>query len=160
MHAGVERIRNISTSMRIFYRRDTAAKVAFDLHEGIESTLLILKYRLKAKEKRPDIEIIKKYGDLPPVSCFPGPINQVFMNILANAIDALEESNIGGEDRQTNQITIITEVKEGKALVRIRDNGMGMTEEVRCKICESGFTTKAVGKGTGLGMAIARQIVE
>lgn len=160
MNAGVARIRNISTSMRIFSRKDTAAKVEFDLHEGIDSTLMILKYRLKSKEKRSGIEIIKNYGDLPSVSCFPGPLNQVFMNILANAIDALEESNIVKSDRPKNQITIITEVKSGKAIVRIIDNGMGMTEKVKHKMFESGFTTKAVGKGTGLGMAIARQIVE
>ena len=160
MHAGVERIRNISTSMRIFSRKDTATKVEFDLHEGIDSTLLILKYRLKAKEKSTGIEIIKKYGKMPPVSCFSGPLNQVFMNLLANAIDALEESNMGSDDRRKNKITIITEVMSGKAIVRIRDNGVGMTDEVRCKMFESGFTTKAVGKGTGLGMAIARQIVE
>lgn len=160
MHAGVERIRDISTSMRIFSRSDSAAKVEFDLHEGIDSTLMILKYRLKAKEKSAGIEIIKKYGALPPVSGFPGPLNQVFMNILANAIDALEEANMGSEERKKNQILIMTEVKYGKAIVRIRDNGVGMKDEVMRKMFESGFTTKAVGKGTGLGMAIARQIVE
>ena len=160
MHSGVERIREISTSMRIFSRSDTAAKVAFNLHEGIDSTLMILKYRLKAKEKRPAIEIIKKYGDLPPVLGFPGPLNQVFMNILANAIDALEESRMGSAEENPNKITIITEAQKRQAIVRIIDNGVGMTNEVRCKMFESGFTTKAVGKGTGLGMAIARQIVE
>lgn len=160
MNAGVERIRDISTSMRIFSRRDSAAKVSFDLHEGIESTLLILKYRLKAKENSSGIEIIKEYGYLPPVSGFPGPLNQVFMNILANAIDALEESNMGSGQGKSNQIKIITEAKKRQAIVRIKDNGVGMTDEVRCKMFESGFTTKAVGKGTGLGMAIARQIVE
>jgi len=160
MHSGVERIRDISTSMRIFSRRDSAAKVEFDLHEAIESTLLILKYRLKPKEKRPAIEIIKKYGELPPVLGFPGPLNQVLMNILANAIDALEESTNGSEERKKNKITIMTEVNYAKAIVRIKDNGVGMTDDVKCKMFESGFTTKAVGKGTGLGMAIARQIVE
>ncbi|MGK7902329.1 MAG: response regulator [Hormoscilla sp.] len=160
MHSGVERIRDISTSMRIFSRSDTVAKVKFNLHEGIDSTLMILKYKLKAKEKRSAIEIIKKYGDVPPVFGFPGPLNQVFMNILANAIDALEEANMGSEERNKKKIMIMTEVKYGKAIARIRDNGVGMTDEVRRKMFESGFTTKAVGKGTGLGMAIARQIVE
>ena len=166
MHEGVKRIRNISTSLRTFSRTDTASKTEFNLHEGIESTLLILKYRLKANENRPAIEILKNYGKLPEVKCYAGQINQVFMNLLANAIDALDESNEGKTFEQIegapNRITIVTEFAswEKSVMVRIADNGMGMQEFVRAKIFEQGFTTKGVGKGTGLGMAIARQIVE
>ncbi|MGD1806812.1 sensor histidine kinase, partial [Dapis sp. BLCC M126] len=148
-----------------FSRTDTVSKTEFNLHDGIDSTLLILKYRLKANEKRPAIEIIKKYGDIPEVKCYPGQLNQVFMNLLANAIDALDESN--GEktfkqiEKQPNQITIVTELSEDKkrVIVQIADNGTGMPEEVKARIFHQGYTTKGVGKGTGLGMAIAHQIV-
>jgi signal transduction histidine kinase len=135
------------------------------LHECIDSTLLILKYRLKANEKRPAIEIMKNYGDLPEVKCHVGQINQVFMNLLANAIDALEENNTGKTfqeiETHPNRITIETQLSEDKKsiIVRIADNGMGIPEEVKGRIFEQGFTTKEVGKGTGLGMAIARQII-
>ncbi|NET15614.1 MAG: response regulator [Okeania sp. SIO1H6] len=162
---GTRRIRNISTSLRTFSRTDTASKTDFNLHDGIDSTLLILKYRLKANENRPAIEVIKNYGDMPPVKCYPGQLNQVFMNILANAIDALDESNarktFNEIEKKLNQITIITELSEDqqKAIVRIADNGRGMPEEVKARLFEQGFTTKEVGKGTGLGMAIANQIV-
>ena len=166
MHEGVKRIRNISTSLRTFSRTDKDEKTEFNVHEGIESTLLILKYRLKANENRPAIEILKNYGKLPKVKCYAGQINQVFMNLLANAINALDESNEGKTFEQIegapNRIKITTEFasSEKSLMVRIADNGMGMPEEVRAKIFEQGFTTKGVGKGTGLGMAIARQIIE
>ena len=165
MEAGCDRIRKISTSLRVFSRTDTAAKTEFNMHEGIDSTLLILKYRLKANENRPAIESVKNYGDIPTVKCYPGQLNQVFMNLLANAIDALEESNAGKTyeeiEQAPNRITISTELSQEEtiAIVRIADNGTGMPEEVRAKIFDQGFTTKEVGKGTGLGMAIARQIV-
>ena len=164
MRTGIERIRQISISLRTFSRKDTEKKSAFNLHEGIESTLLILKYRLKANEKRPEIQIIKEYGDLPEIKCYPGQLNQVFMNLLANAIDALEESREGLSfpeiEANPQQIHIKTEVKEQEAILRISDNGKGMSQEVQARIFEQGFTTKGVGKGTGLGMAIARQILE
>ena len=164
METGCDRIRNISTSLRTFSRADTVSKTEFNLHDGINSTLLILKYRLKANEDRPVIEIVTNYGDLPPVKCYAGQINQVFMNLLANAIDALEESNQGKTfneiESAPNRITIATECDRTSVIIRIADNGMGMPAEVRSRIFEQGFTTKAVGKGTGLGMAIARQIVE
>ena len=165
MQSGCDRIRNISTSLRTFSRTDTDKKIEFNLHEGIDSTLLILKYRLKANEARPAIEILKNYGDIPAVQCYAGQLNQVFMNILANAIDALDESNAGKSfqdiENQPNRITIATELSADKknAIVRITDNGSGMPEEIKAKIFEQGFTTKGVGKGTGLGMAIARQII-
>jgi len=165
MEEGCKIITNISTSLCTFSRTDTDSKIEFDLHEGIDSTLLILKYRLKANEKRPAIEIIKDYGNIPPVKCYAGPINQVFMNLFANAIDALDESN-GGKffeeiEKEPNCITIGTELSEDKkeVIVRIADNGTGMPEEVKARVFEQGFTTKAVGKGTGLGMAIVNQIV-
>ena len=166
MQTGCDRIRNISTSLRTFSRTDTDKKTEFNLHEGLDSTLLILKYRLKANEQRPAIEIVKKYGDIPEVKCYAGQLNQVFMNLLANAIDALDESNEGKTfsqiEKAPNCITIHTEFSEEKQsiIVGITDNGTGMPEAVKAKIFEQGFTTKEVGKGTGLGMAIARQIVE
>ncbi len=164
MNVGVDRIKNISTSLRTFSREDKDYKTAFDLHEGIDSTILILKHRLKANNKRPAIEVIKDYGNLPDVECFPGQLNQVFMNILANAIDALDDSCEGRTfaeiETKPNQITIQTLPQGDYALIRIQDNGVGIPEAVSQQIFEQGFTTKQVGKGTGLGMAIARQIVE
>ncbi|MEH2037902.1 trifunctional serine/threonine-protein kinase/ATP-binding protein/sensor histidine kinase [Nostoc sp.] len=166
MKVASERIKDISISLRTFSRADTTEKVACNLHEGIESTLLILKYRLKANEKRPAIEVITEYGKLPPVKCFLGQLNQVFMNILANAIDALDTSCEGLSFAQAqanhHQILIHTEVSSEQNIVaiRIKDNGQGIPEEVRARIFDHLFTTKEVGKGTGLGLAIARQIVE
>ncbi|BDI16064.1 serine/threonine protein kinase [Nostoc cf. commune SO-36] len=166
MKVASERIKDISISLRTFSRADTTEKVACNLHEGIESTLLILKYRLKANEKRPAIEVITEYGNLPPVKCFLGQLNQVFMNILANAIDALDTSCEGLSFAQAqdnhHKILIHTEVSSEKNMVaiRIKDNGQGMPEEIRTRIFDHLFTTKEVGKGTGLGLAIARQIVE
>jgi signal transduction histidine kinase len=164
MKEGVKRIGNISTSLRTFSRTDPVAKVPFNLHDGLDSTLLILKHRLKGNEKRPEIEIIKKYSEVPEIECFPGQLNQVFMNLLANAIDALDEC-IGGSCyvslyKKHFQIEIKTEMEEDRVIIRIRDNGVGMSEEIKNRIFEQGFTTKEVGKGTGLGMAIVRQIVE
>ncbi len=164
MNIGVERIRNISHSLRTFSRQDRDDKVSFNIHDGIESTLLILKHRTKANEERPAIQIIRKYKELPPVQCFPGQLNQVFMNILANAIDAFEEANTGKTyaeiEANQNIITIHTSiVAENQIEIQIQDNGCGMKSEIKNRIFEQGFTTKKVGKGTGLGMAIAHQIV-
>ncbi|OCQ95041.1 hybrid sensor histidine kinase/response regulator [Oscillatoriales cyanobacterium USR001] len=179
MNVGVERIKNISTSLRTFSRMDREYKVPFNLHEGIDSTLLILKHRLKSNQSRPEIGIVKNYGDLPEINCFPGQLNQVFMNLLANAIDALEERSLGHTFAEIanlkNRICLDTGLwqyapsqdlesadrsQEQWVFVKISDNGTGMTEEVKQRFFEQGFTTKGVGKGTGLGMAIARQIVE
>jgi len=165
MAQGCERIRHISSSLRTFSRTDTENKTEFNLHDGIDSTLLILKYRLKANEQRPVIKIAKNYGEIPPVICYPGQLNQVFMNLLANAIDALDESNQGKTfseiEKEPNCITIGTELSgdNKQVILRIADNGTGMPEEVKDRLFEQGFTTKGVGKGTGLGMAIAHQIV-
>ncbi|BAZ16238.1 two-component hybrid sensor and regulator [Calothrix sp. NIES-4071] len=159
-----ERLENISTSLRTFSRADTNFKQPFNLHEGLDSTILILKHRLKANERRPAIEVIKQYGDIPKIECFAGQLNQVFMNILANAIDALEESNQGKSFKEIkakpNQIIIKTLVDNNLVKISIADNATGMSEEVKARIFDHSFTTKLVGKGTGLGLAIAKQIIE
>lgn len=163
MNLGLERIRHISNSLRTFSRTDTDHKVYLKIHEGIESTLLILKHRLKANESRPEIMVVKNYGQLPEICCFPGQLNQVFMNLLSNAIDALEESNEGKSFAEIkanpNKILIQTRLENSGLTIKIADNGIGMTDEVRKRIFDQGFTTKSVGKGTGLGLAIARKIV-
>ncbi|MGF1936086.1 MAG: ATP-binding sensor histidine kinase [Nostoc sp. ChiQUE02] len=163
MMMACDRLKNISTSLRTFSRADQDYKVPFNIHEGIDSTILILKHRLKANEQRPAIEVITEYGNLPKINCFSGQLNQAFMNILANAIEALEESNIGRsfEEIKTNpnRIIIKTSLENGGIKIAIADNGNGINEEVKQKIFDHLFTTKGVGKGTGLGLAIARQIV-
>ncbi|MEG4114547.1 ATP-binding protein [Microcoleus sp. Pol12A6] len=163
MKVGCDRIKSISTSLRTFSRADKDYKAPFNIHEGIDSTLLILKYRLKANDERPAIEVVKDYGNIPTIECFPGQLNQVFMNILANAIDALDESNTGRSfaeiQANPNRITITTSLEDNQAKITITDNGKGMSESVKEKIFDHLFTTKAVGKGTGLGLAIARLIV-
>ncbi|MEG4202007.1 AAA family ATPase [Microcoleus sp. Pol12A5] len=164
MQIGCDRIQGISTSLRTFSRSDKDYKVPFNIHDGINSTILILKHRLKANEQRPAIEVVKEYGNLPSVDCFPGQLNQVFMNILANAIDALEESNREPSLKKikapANCITIRTERQSKEwVTIRISDNGPGISDEIKGQIFDHLFTTKGVGKGTGLGLAIARQIV-
>ncbi|RCJ17596.1 hybrid sensor histidine kinase/response regulator [Nostoc minutum NIES-26] len=166
MGLGVERICEISHSLRTFSRSDNSTKVAIDIHQGIESTLMILKHRLKVNNPRQPIKIIKNYNDLPDVECYPGPINQVFMNIIANAIDALDESLNIPENLDTEQyfkeIIISTQLNYANqgVIISIKDNGNGMNPEVQEHIFEQFFTTKAVGKGTGLGLSISRQIIE
>jgi len=166
MKVATERITDISNSLRTFSRADTAEKVACNIHEGIDSTILILKYRLKANDKRPAIEIIKDYGNLPLVKCFLGQLNQVFMNIIANAIDALDMTNEGKTfaeiESNPHKITINTELftENNTVIISIKDNGSGMPLAVKERIFDNLFTTKGVGKGTGLGLAIAKQIVE
>ena len=157
MQVGTERIKDISLSLRNFARSDIDTATAIDLHETLDSTLLLLKHRLKNRGNRPTIEVIQNYGELPPIKCYPGPMNQVFMNLLANAIDAVEEA--WEKDQRCLTITISTEVLRESAIVRIADNGLGMTDEIQKHLFEPLFTTKAVGKGTGLGLSIARQIV-
>ncbi|MBD6618444.1 HAMP domain-containing protein [Komarekiella sp. 'clone 1'] len=164
MKMGTDRIRQIVLSLRNFSRMDEADFKAVDIHEGIDSTLLILQHRLKDKPERPAIQVIRDYGSLPPVECYPGQINQAFMNILANAIDALEEANIKRtyQEIQENpsQITIRTFMIDSKWIkIAISDNGIGMPESVQKRIFDPFFTTKSVGKGTGMGMPITYQIV-
>ncbi|BAT52881.1 two-component sensor histidine kinase [Nostoc sp. NIES-3756] len=164
MKEGTTRISNLSNSLRTFTRSDTEYKVQFDIHEGLDSTLCILQHRLKANQDRPQIQVIKKYEEIPIIKCFPGQLNQVFMNILANAVDALEESNLGLSfaeiEKKNNQIMIATNLATNNCIViQIKDNGCGIPEDIKSKVFAHSFTTKPVGKGTGLGLAIAQQII-
>lgn len=158
---GTERIEHISTSLRTFSRADNETQITADLHEGLDSTLMILQHRLKGEGDRPRIKVLKSYNSLPSILCYPGQMNQVFMNILANAIDALEAAAI--ENKLVNpvpqiQITTSTTVEQ-TIVIQIADNGTGMDDLVKQRLFEPLFTTKPVGKGTGLGLAIAHQIV-
>ena len=155
MKVGADRIRQIVLSLRNFSRLDEAEMKPVDIHEGIDNTLLILQNRLQA----PNIEVIKNYGSLPLVECFAGKMNQVFMNILTNAIDALE--NCPELPHRSKTITIQTDVcADGNSIViRIKDNGSGIAPEIIQRLFDPFFTTKPVGKGTGLGLAISYQIV-
>ncbi|MBD2521819.1 ATP-binding protein [Nostoc sp. FACHB-133] len=164
MKMGTERIRNIVRSLRNFSRMDEAEFKAVDIHEGIESTLLILQHRLKEKPDRPAIEVIKDYGNLPQVECYPGQLNQVLMNVLVNAMDALDELDIKRTSQQIeenpSQITIRTSLVDSQSIeIAIADNAQGMPESVQSRIFDPFFTTKPVGKGTGMGMAISYQII-
>jgi signal transduction histidine kinase len=168
MKIGSSRIRNIILGLRNFSRLDESEMKAVDIHEGIENTLMILQHRLQEKSNRPEIEVIKEYAKIPEVSCYPGQLNQVFMNILNNAIDALEESMVNSQESTVNnselltkpQICISTDLVDANTLrIRIADNGSGMTEAVKKKIFDPFFTTKPVGSGTGLGLSISYQIV-
>ncbi|OUL37236.1 ATPase [Nostoc sp. T09] len=167
MKVGSDRIVEIVQSLKNFSRHDESRMKAVNIHDGIDGTLMILRHRLKAAIRRPEIEIVKDYAELPLIECYPGQLNQVFMNILVNAIDALEESSVIGDSSLANEspmtlpmITIRTEVLDNQQIViRIADNGPGMKEEVIRRIYDPFFTTKEIGKGTGLGMAISHQIV-
>jgi len=166
MQVGSDRIRSIVLSLRSFSRLDEAENKRVDLHEGIDNTLLILQYRLKGNGELPGIEVIKDYGNIPPVECYAGQMNQVFMNIISNAIDALEMGNRGKRDEENAEypmptIHISTRVSadNSRLLIRICDNGSGMNEEVKKRIFDPFYTTKPVGKGTGLGLAISYQII-
>ncbi|MDJ0702095.1 MAG: response regulator [Leptolyngbyaceae cyanobacterium MO_188.B28] len=168
MEIGSSRIMEIVKSLQIFSRSDEAERKSVNVHQGIDSTLMLLKSRLKATSERPAIEVVKEYGELPLLECYPGPLNQVFMNLLANGIDAIEEKIEGWVEeypRQlsgfTPQITIRTETDRTRSslVIKIADNGNGIPEKIQQKIFEQFFTTKAVGKGTGLGLAIVYQIV-
>jgi signal transduction histidine kinase len=176
MKLGTERIHQIVLSLRNFSRLDEAEKKPVNIHEGIDSTLLILQHRLKATSARPAIEVIKKYGEIPLVNCFAGQLNQVFMNLLSNAIDAFEssqESTIESQQKITPCITISTEVVHSggeinssrnqltteRVKICITDNGSGIPDGIKRRIFDPFFTTKAVGDGTGLGLSISHKIV-
>ena len=164
MKMGTERIRQIVLSLRNFSRMDEADFKAVNVHEGIDSTLLILQHRLKDRAERPAIQVVREYSNLPLVECYPGQINQAFMNILANAIDALEEANVNRTyqeiKQKPSQITIQTSMSNSEWIkISISDNGIGMPESVRKRIFDPFFTTKTVGKGTGMGLPISYQIV-
>lgn len=154
MEIGSNRIRDLVLSLRNFSRLDEAECKAVDIHQGIDSTLLILQHRLKAKAHFPRIEIIRHYAQLPEIECYPSQLNQVFMNIFSNAIDALEEARI-----DSPSITIRTSMSDGWVAVSIADNGVGIPEDIRSKMFNPFFTTKPVGKGTGLGLSISYQII-
>ena len=166
MEVGCDRLRNISTSLRTFSRADTAVKVSANICDGIDSTLMILQHRLKAQDTRPEIQVIKKYGEIPPIKCYLGQLNQVFMNVLSNAIDAVNECCCGRSYDEIvaacNTIIITTELSQDRQMVviKIKDNGKGISEDVKAHIFDHLFTTKLVGEGTGLGLSISRQIVE
>ena len=164
MKVGTDRIRQIVLSLRNFSRMDEADCKAVDLHQGLDSTLLILQHRLKARSERPEIKLVRDYGQLPLVECYAGQLNQVFMNILVNAIDGLEERSVQRtyQENQANpgQITIQTSVVAlAWVQIKITDNGLGMPSEIQAHIFDPFFTTKPVGKGTGMGMAISHQII-
>ncbi|MEA5599886.1 ATP-binding protein [Nostoc sp. UHCC 0252] len=166
MTVGTERIQEIVKSLRNFSRLDEAELKNVNIHEGIDSALMILEHRLQARHEYPEIKVIKKYSQLPNVTCYPGQLNQVFMNILANAIDALEtlvvNSQTTDNPKLTNnpQIQITTEVIDDKWItVSIADNGLGINEQVHSKVFDPFFTTKPVGKGTGLGLSVSYQII-
>jgi signal transduction histidine kinase len=175
MQIGTERITKIVLSLRNFSRLDEAAVKSVDLHQGIDSTLLILHNRLKARGQEPGIEVVKQYGNLPLINCYASQLNQVFLNLLSNAIDALQGRPV------PRCITIATHLESrpqviqtdfsanadesGKepetpwVVIRIQDNGTGMPEEIRAKVFDPFFTTKPVGQGTGLGLSISHQII-
>jgi GAF domain-containing protein len=162
MKIGAERISEIVLSLRNFSRKDEADSKVVNIHEGLDSTLLILGNRLKPNGEYPGISIIKKYDELPLLECFPAQLNQVFMNILSNSIDALEQKFTASSTKSSKvalNIEITTEAVDDKVIIKIADNGSGIPEEVKNKIFDPFFTTKEVGKGTGLGLLICYQIV-
>ncbi len=164
MKMGSQRIEQIVLSLRTFSHLDEADMKEVDIHEGIESTLLILQNRFKAKPEHPKIEIIKEYGKLPLVECYAGQLNQVFMNVINNAIDALDMWNAQRSQQEIednpSQIIISTRIIDNnRVVVKIADNGPGMTQEVQQKLFDPFFTTKPVGQGTGLGLSISYQII-
>ncbi|MEH1866876.1 MAG: GAF domain-containing protein [Nostoc sp.] len=160
MKMGAERISQLVLSLRIFSRLDEAGIKPVNLHDGIDSTLLILQHRLQPQTNSFAIEVVKEYGELPPVVCYAAQMNQVFMNILNNAIDALENSATCGKKIDNPKIWIRTEIIEGNSiLIWIADNGCGITEMMRSRIFEPFFTTKQPGQGIGLGLSISYQII-
>jgi signal transduction histidine kinase/HAMP domain-containing protein len=171
MKVGAERVRKIVLSLRNFSRLDESEVKFVNIHEGIESTLVMLQSQLKESNTRPAIEVTKEYGNLPLVECYAGQLNQVFMNLLVNAIDALESRvelaksqkvTAGAASLQTQgalKILIKTELSGQEVVIRILDNGTGMNATTRQKLFDPFFTTKDVGKGTGLGLSVSYQIV-
>jgi two-component system, NtrC family, sensor kinase len=161
MKVGTERIQGIVQSLRNFSRLDEAELKTVNVHEGIESTLLLLQSRLKAQANSPAIAVIKDYGQLPLVECYPGQLNQVLMNILSNAIDVLEASVNHKSPQKTHPtICIFTQALTDKTIsIHISDNGSGIDETVKGKLFDPFFTTKPIGKGTGLGLSISYQII-
>lgn len=163
MQAGVQRISKIVTSLRTFSRLDEAELKRVNIHDGLESTLLLLEGLLRNPRTGTTIEITKEYGVLPPVECYAGHLNQVFMNILKNAIDALHDSQVSPPRDRIPQITIKTAIQEEnqkRITIWIRDNGPGIESRILTRIFDPFFTTKPVGQGTGLGLAISYEIIQ
>jgi signal transduction histidine kinase len=160
---GSERIRQIVRSLRTFSRLDEADMKVVDIHEGIDSTLLLLQHRLRDNRQWPPVQLRKQYGNLPLVECYPSQLNQVFLNILTNAFDVLEQQaqqqGASAAPLEPREITISTESRGAYAFVRIRDNGPGIPPEIRSRLFDPFFTTKPVGQGTGLGLSISHQII-
>ena len=179
MQNGTDRIKKIVLSLRNFSRLDESEMKPADIHEGLDSTLLLVQHRCQSHPQRPPIQLYKNYANLPLVECYPGQLNQVFLNVINNAIEAIEESNYYannivdnlGEEAQANnliyprkkstllQIKISTELIDDWVRIRIHDNGCGVTEEVRKNMFNPFFTTKSIGKGTGLGLSTSYQII-
>lgn len=169
MQTGTDRIREIVLSLRNFSRMDESDFKSVNLHDGIESSLVLLEHRLKAKPDLPPITVVKEFGDLPKIECYASQLNQVLMNVLANAIDALEgsfctqESACFGNHASSHsdpEIRIRTRCLNAESVeIAIADNGPGMSEEVQHRVFDPFFTTKAIGKGTGMGMSISYQII-
>jgi Signal transduction histidine kinase regulating C4-dicarboxylate transport system len=161
MKVGAERIRNIVLSLRNFSRLDESEMKPVDIHEGIDSTLMILQTRFRGSTNSTEIEVIKNYGQLPKVNCYVSQLNQVFMNIISNAIDALEyRRHLLNQADYPPIITISTQkIQDHQVKISIADNGLGMSSEVRQRIFDPFFTTKPVGSGTGLGLSISYSII-
>jgi signal transduction histidine kinase len=160
IQSGAKRIQEIVLSMRNFSRLDEAEMKCVDIHEGIDNTLIILQHRLKAKGTYHSIQIIRDYGNLPKIECNAGQLNQVFMNLLANAIDALREASDRNRLTQAPQIVIQSKIDSDRSiLIEISDNGLGVPPNIQSKVFDPFFTTKPVGKGTGLGLSISHQII-
>ncbi|NEO83152.1 MAG: GAF domain-containing protein [Spirulina sp. SIO3F2] len=167
MRSGANRIQEIVKSLRTFSRLDESDSKPVDIHKGINSTLVILGNRLKARQEQPAIEVVKNYGEIPEVDCFPGLLNQVFMNLLMNAIDALNERDQArslaqiANDPSTMTLTtaFLNDPHQPHIQIQLTDNGLGIHPEHRENIFDPFFTTKPVGKGTGMGLAISYQII-
>ena len=163
MVVGAERIEKIVRSLQVFSRTDELERRPAALHEGLDSTLMILQNRLKAQTKRPEIEVIKQYESLPLVTCYPGKLNQVFMNLIVNAIDAIDDkcATLSDTELQAEQPSLVvsTVLGDGQVVITIKDSGVGIPRNIQQRIFDRFFTTKPVGKGTGLGLAISYTIV-
>ncbi|MBE9145935.1 PAS domain-containing sensor histidine kinase [Planktothrix mougeotii] len=163
MQVGAERIGDIVKSLRTFSRLDEAEMKAVNLHDNIDSTIRILEHRLKPQPHHPPIQIIREYGNLPLVECYAGQLNQVFMNLLVNAIDAIEEKQqdltVEEKQKSPDKIYVKTQVEKDQVNIVIRDTGLGIKETVLSRVFDPFYTTKAIGKGTGMGLAISYQIV-
>ena len=164
---GAERVRDIALALRNVVRSDDREQQTTDIHELLDSATLILNHRLKGNDSRGSITVTRNYGDIPLIPCYPGPMNQVFMNLIGNAIDALDEGialeagTVPKSPSQEPTITLSTRIVSGDYVqIAIHDNGSGIPDKIKKLLFQSFFTTKPAGKGTGLGLAIAQQIVE